>query len=58
MVKFYNKNITIKHDLTKPSIPVNILVDSSRAKKELGWTPKVNIENGIQKTIKWLKTNI
>jgi nucleoside-diphosphate-sugar epimerase len=58
MVKFYNQNITIKHDLTKPSIPVNILVDSSRAKKELGWEPKVNIENGIQKTIKWLKTNI
>ncbi len=58
MIKFYNRNIKIEHDLTKPTIPVNILVDSSRAKKELGWKPKVNIEKGIQKTIKWLKINI
>ena len=58
MIKFYNRNIKIEHDLTKPTIPVNILVNSSRAKKELGWKPKVNIEKGIQKTIKWLKINI
>ena len=58
MIKSYNQDIRINYDLTKPSIPVNILVDSSRARKELGWKPKVNIDKGIKKTIKWLKLNI
>jgi nucleoside-diphosphate-sugar epimerase len=57
MIKYYNKNIKINFDLTKPSIPVNILVDSSKAYKELGWKPKINIDRGIIKTIKWLKKN-
>lgn len=57
MIKHYNKNIKINFDLTKPSIPVNILVDSSKAYKELGWKPKVNIDQGIIKTIKWIKKN-
>ena len=57
IIKIYNPNIIIEHDHTKPSIPVNILVDSSRARKELGWKPKVTMERGIKKTIKWLKIN-
>ena len=58
MIKYHGREIKINFDLTKPTIPLNILVDSSKAKRELKWRPKVNIENGIQKTIKWLKINI
>ena len=57
MIKYHERDIKINFDLTKPSISVNILVDSSKAKRELRWRPKVSIENGIQKTIKWLKIN-
>ena len=53
-----NKKLKIKHDLTKPNLNINILVDSSKAKKELGWHPKVDIDKGIKKTIEWWKTNI
>ena len=57
MIKYYKKDIKINFDLSKPSIPVNILIDSSKAKGELRWRPKVSIDQGIKKTIKWLKTN-
>ena len=57
MIKSYNQDIRINYDLTKPSIPVNILVDSSRARKELGWKPKTNLNEGLNKTFIWYKNN-
>ncbi|KKP39344.1 MAG: dTDP-glucose 4,6-dehydratase, dTDP-glucose 4,6-dehydratase [Candidatus Peregrinibacteria bacterium GW2011_GWF2_33_10] len=30
-------------------------INSSKLKKELGWTPKMTFENGIKKTIEWYK---
>lgn len=32
--------------------------DISRAKKLLGWEPKVSLDEGLRKTIEWFKTNI
>jgi dTDP-glucose 4,6-dehydratase len=32
-------------------------IDYSKAKKELGWNPEYNFENGIQKTIDWYLSN-
>ena len=31
--------------------------DITTAKKELGWEPKVNLEEGLQKTIEWFKSS-
>ena len=31
--------------------------DISKAKKELGWEPVVQLEEGILKTVKWFKDN-
>lgn len=31
--------------------------DITKAKKELGWEPKVKLEDGLQKTIDWFKEN-
>ena len=31
--------------------------DISKAKKEIGWEPKVNLEEGLKKTVDWFKTN-
>lgn len=36
-------------------VPVNVL-DSSRLHAETGWSPKVGLEEGIARTIAWLKT--
>jgi GDP-L-fucose synthase len=57
IIEISGKNIKIVNDLSKPTIPVNILVKSSKALKELNWKPTVNLEKGIKKTIEWLKKN-
>ncbi|HET7143966.1 MAG TPA: GDP-mannose 4,6-dehydratase [Anaerolineales bacterium] len=31
--------------------------DISRAKKELGWVPKINVETGVQKLFEWVTEN-
>lgn len=58
MIKSFQKKIKIHHDLSQPSIPVNILVNSKKANNELRWKPKINIDNGIRRTIKWLAQNM
>ena len=54
------KKIIIKVDKRyyRPTEVDYLLGDSSKAKKELGWEPKINIELGIKKTISWWKNNI
>ena len=35
----------------------NYVADNRKAKKELDWSPKVSLENGIKRTIDWLVKN-
>ncbi len=58
IIKVSKKNILVSHDLSKPTIPVNILVSSKKAKKEIGWYPKINIYKGIKLTFNWMKKNL
>ncbi len=37
-------------------VPRNVL-NIERARKELNWAPKVTLEEGLQKTVVWMKTN-
>jgi len=32
--------------------------DYQKARKELGWQPKYNLEKGLKKTIKWAKEEL
>ena len=32
-------------------------IDYSKIKKELGWSPEVNFEEGMKKTAEWYKNN-
>jgi GDP-L-fucose synthase len=51
-------NISIEHDLSRPSIKTKLCLDTTKALKSLGWSPRVSIDEGIRKTIDWYKTNI
>ena len=33
-------------------------IDSSKVRKELGWCPKVQFDDGLAKTVKWYKHNV
>ena len=35
-----------------------LLADNALARELLGWTPKVSLEEGLERTIAWLKTNL
>jgi len=35
-----------------------LLADNSKAKKLIGWSPKIDLETGLRMTIKWFKNNI
>ncbi len=58
IIKNCHKDIKIIHDLKKPSIPVNILVSSNKANKLLNWRRQISLDEGIKKTITWVKNNI
>lgn len=58
IVKSSGKNLEITHDLSQPTIKTSLFLDCSLAKKELGWEPKIKLEDGIESTIKWWQENI
>ncbi|MDP3724890.1 MAG: NAD(P)-dependent oxidoreductase [Nanoarchaeota archaeon] len=52
------RDLRIEYDASKPTIKTKLSLDSSKAKQELGWEPRVSLEEGIQKTLEWYKKNI
>ncbi len=57
IIKHSGKKIDIKHDLTKKSLKNSVKINISKSKKEISWTPKINIDTGIKKTLNWYKDN-
>src|SRR3989338_8410474 len=51
------KDIKVEHDLSRPSINTKLRLDISKAKKSLGWSPKISLDEGIRKTMDWYKSN-
>lgn len=52
------KKLSITHDLSKPTIPVNITLDITKARDRFGWQPKTCLDVGIAKTIDWYRKNL
>ena len=49
------ENANIIYDTSKPTMIPKRLIDNTLAKKTIGFEPKVNIEEGLMKTINWFK---
>ena len=58
IIKISKKNLTIKYDISKPTIVSNVFLNCNLAKKEINWQPLIPLELGIKKTINWWKKNI
>jgi nucleoside-diphosphate-sugar epimerase len=52
------KHLGIEHDLSAPTIKTSLCLDCSLAEKELGWKPKISLEDGIKSTIAWWRENV
>ena len=46
------------HGPEKPGEQKRSCLDYSKAKKELNWQPKYNLEEGLKKTVKWFKEHL
>jgi len=58
VIQCSGRNLEIKHDLTKPTVPTSLFLDCSKAKKDLNWEPIYTLEQGLEKTIDWYKENM
>ncbi|GAB6054622.1 GDP-L-fucose synthase [Magnetospira thiophila] len=53
MVRLSGRDISIEHDLSKPTLPITIRLDCGRAERLFGWKPKIPLEDGIRRTMDW-----
>jgi nucleoside-diphosphate-sugar epimerase len=51
-------SIKITYDSLPPGDPKRRLLDISRAEKTLGFKPKVSLDEGLMKTIEWIKPRL
>ncbi len=58
IITISGKNLSVKHDLTKPSINTKLALLSSKAQRQLGWSPTTSIDEGVKKTIEWYKDKV
>jgi UDP-glucose 4-epimerase len=45
------------HDLPRPGEVQRIYLDASRAKRVLGWEPRVEFTEGLRRTVEWTRGN-
>jgi GDP-L-fucose synthase len=46
-------DLQIRYDETKPTVKTSVSLDCTKARIELGWQPKIGIEEGIRRTLAW-----
>jgi UDP-glucose 4-epimerase len=44
-----------QHAPERPGEVMHIALDASRAREELGWEPKVQLEEGLERTLAWVQ---
>jgi nucleoside-diphosphate-sugar epimerase len=54
IIEISGKNLTIAHDLSKPQGVRGRNADLTLVKRTLGWEPEVSLEEGMEKTYKWI----
>jgi GDP-L-fucose synthase len=52
------ENANIIYDTSKPSMIPKRLIDNQKAVNKLGFSPKVSLEEGLKKTLKWYRSSI
>ena len=58
IIKISGKTITKKYDLTAPQGVRGRNADITLARKILGWEPKTTLEEGLEKTYKWIEMKV
>lgn len=51
------KQLALEFDNTKPTIAFSVAVDSGRAERVFGWTPKTSLADGIKQSLQWYRNS-
>jgi nucleoside-diphosphate-sugar epimerase len=58
IIKISRKKITKTYDLKAPQGVRGRNADLTLVQSKIGWKPKTSLENGLQKTYKWIQTKV
>ena len=58
IIQSSGRDLEIEYDLSQLSIDTKLCLDISQAREVFSWQPQVSLEEGIQNTIQWYRTNI
>lgn len=58
IVRISGKQINIQYDITKPEGDKGRCGNCDKAKRILGWSPKVSLEEGLMQVYEWIKTRL
>ncbi len=58
IIHLSGKQLTIDHDVSKPTIPFNLVLNTAKAKQELGWQVSTDLDQGIEQSLRWWQDNI
>ena len=58
IIEASGRDLSVEHDLSKPTIKTSLFLDCSKATRELGWSPQISLDEGIKRTIVWYRENI
>jgi nucleoside-diphosphate-sugar epimerase len=58
IVVMSGKSIEIKYDPLKPVGPLSRTADITKARKLLGWRPKISLEDGLRRTYTWAEKKL
>jgi len=58
IVEISGKSIEVKYDPSKPVGPLSRTADITKARRVLGWSPKVSLEEGLRKTYAWAEKKL
>ena len=57
IIKISKRSLLIKHDKSFNFLNTFVKLNYKLANKELGWKPRMSLDKGIEKTIKWYKSH-
>lgn len=57
LIEISGKKLALSFDDAKPTIDFNLVLNCDRADKELSWRPKIDLEDGIARTLDWYSQN-
>ena len=58
IIQHSGRNLTISYDTSKPTIKTKLFLDCAKAKEMLGWSSTISLDQGINITLAWYRTNI